>query len=106
MKTIAEALRDEIHYPLDSGYIENRLLSRDLDATLEVTKDILQSGAFLGAVADCLYSIYTDAPNISEADKSVTLPDRTNLIKRINSIYKSIGEPEKDDGEPKVYFGW
>lgn len=105
MKTILQALRDEINYPLPSGFLENQLLRRRLDCDREITAELLTDAQFMGAVADCLYSLI-EAPNVSEADKSVSLPDRNAILIKVNSIYRSIGEPEKDDGMPVVRFGW
>ena len=105
MRTIAQALRDEIDYPFPPGKLENRLLRRGLDGTEAITGEILESNAFRGAVADCLYSLIV-APNVSEGDKSVTLPDRDAILRLANSIYRSIGEPEKDDGQPRIFVGW
>lgn len=105
MRTIAQVLRDEIDYPIPEGKIENMLLCRGLDGTEAITGEILKGNAFRGAVADCLYNLVI-APNISEGDKSITLPDRDVILRLANSIYRSIGEPEKDDGQPTVDVGW
>lgn len=105
MRTIAQALRDEIHYPLPSGFIENRLLIRGFEGEAGITSEILGSNGFRGAVADCLYSLI-EAPNISESDKSISLAERDLILKKVNRIYKSIGEPEINTDEPTVQFGW
>lgn len=105
MKTIAQALKDEIHYPLPDGFVENRLICRGYEPGYEVSPEILTSNEFQGAVADCLYSLVI-APNISEADKSVTLPDPDRLLEQANSIYRAIGEDERLSGVPQVSFGW
>lgn len=105
MKTIAQTLIDEIHYPISLGFVENRLMARGIYGDAEITPELLTSNEFKGAVADCLWSL-VQAPNISEADKSVSLADRDSAAKLANSIYKEIGEPEKDNGEPTATFGW
>lgn len=105
MKTIAQALIDEIHYPLPEGFVYNKLLARGLEGEGKISAELFRSNEFKGAVADCLWSL-VQAPNISEADKSVTLPDRDSLIKLANSYYRAIGEPEQSYGEPTVQFGW
>jgi hypothetical protein len=102
MKTISEALTDEILYPLPLGFIENKLIARGLSGDDELTAKVLRSNGFRGAVADCLYSLATDAPNFSEADKSVSL-DKSALLTRANKIYESIGESAV--GTPTVYIG-
>lgn len=54
MKTVLQALKDEVHYKLSSGFFENRLLERSLDGNEICTIDILKSKPFKGAVADCV----------------------------------------------------
>lgn len=105
MRTIAQALKDEIHYPLSDGFLENRLMKRGLDGSGEITVNILNSPEFNGAVADCLYSLI-EAPNFSESDISISLQDRNVILKKVNAIYTSIGEQEKNLNQPKVYVGW
>lgn len=105
MKTIKQALVDEIHYPLNEGFIENRLLARGLEKDANISAEIFNSNEFRGAVADCLYSLI-DSPNFSESDISITLTDRNLILKKANSIYSSIGEDEKNLNQPKVYVGW
>lgn len=104
MKTILQALIDEIDYPFPKGKFENRLMARNLSAEDEATFEVLTGKEFKGAVADCLYSL-VEAVNFSEADKSVNLPDRDVILKKMNAIYISIGESEKCVGEPTVYIG-
>lgn len=105
MKTIAQALKDEILYPLDSGFIENKLMKRGLDGSSDVSVEILNSPEFNGAVADCLYSL-VEAPNFSESDISISLQDRKLILKKANILYASIGEGEKNLDTPTVYIGW
>lgn len=95
MKTVRQALLDEIHYPISEGFVENKLLSRGLNPDDELILDVLKSNEFRGAVADCLWSLI-EAPNFSEADKSISLGDRNVILKKVNSIYLSIGEPVVD----------
>lgn len=104
MKTIKQALIDEIHYPVGEGYVENRLLKRGLSADDECTTEVMNDNAFMGAVADCLYSLI-EAPNFSEADKSFSFSDRDLILKKANAIYNAIGEGDKITGEPMVYVG-
>lgn len=105
MKTIAQTLIDEIHYPLPLGFVDNRLLCRGLDGKSEISAEIINGNQFKGAVADCLWSLL-QAPNVSESDKSVSLPSQDSIIKLANTYYREIGEPEKTYGEPTVQFGW
>lgn len=104
MRTIAQALKDEIEYPLKDGKIENKLMGRRLDGNEEMTVEIYNSPMFKGAVADCLVSLI-EAPNLSESDISISLSDRKLILKMANSIYTAIGEVDKILDEPTVYIG-
>lgn len=101
MKTIAKALKDEVHYDLGSGFIENRLLERNLMAEDELTVEVLKSNNFKGAVADCLSSLI-QAPNFSDNGYSISLSDKDKIISYVNGIYNSIGETDKIIGEPTI----
>lgn len=106
MKTIRQALIDEVHYPLPLGFIENKIIERELDGDSEYTVEVLRSNEWKGALADCLYSLL-QAVSLSESDKSIgtlTDEDKKRLLVRINSLYKDIGE-ESPLGQPMVYIG-
>lgn len=98
MKTVRQALIDEIHYPISQGFIDNRLMSRGLYPEDELTIEVLKCNEFKGAVADCLWSLI-EAPNISEADKSISLAERDLILKKANAIYLSIGEKAVDTAD-------
>ena len=107
MKTVLQALRDEIHYPIPVGFVENKLIERQLNGDTEYSYDVAQSNEWKGALADCLYSLL-QAVTYSESDKSVgvlTDKDKERLLVRINSLYKSIGEATVNLGQPMVYIG-
>lgn len=103
MKTILQALKDEISYPLSDGFFENRLLARGIDGESIIDIEVMNSNAFKGAVADCLFAL-VDSPNFSESDISISLPDRSIILKKANLIYASIGEDEKAIDQPTVYI--
>lgn len=104
MKTVRQALIDEIHYPISEGFVENKLLARGLSPEDDMTPESFRSDAFRGAVADCLWSLI-EAPSFSEADKSISLGDRDLILKKVNSIYLSIGEEAVDIADkPAVYI--
>lgn len=106
MKTIMQALIDEIHYPIPVGFVENKLIERQLSGDEEYSFEVAQSKEWKGALADCLYSL-VQAVNLSESDKSIgTLSDKDKerLLVRINTLYKSIGESPAL-GQPMVYIG-
>lgn len=108
MKTIQQALLDAIYYPIGVKKVENIMIYRNLDAEGECTSEVMHSKEFMGALADCLFSL-VQAVNFSEADKSVgTLSEKqlTAILSRANSIYTSIGEEPKDiEPKPMVYIG-
>lgn len=104
MKTIQQALIDEIHYPIGEGFIQNKLIARGIEFEDEFTVETAKSPAYIGAVADCLFSLIS-APNFSEADKSFSLSDKALLLRKVNSLYNSIGEPSVAlDDKPMVYI--
>lgn len=104
MKTIKQALLDEIHYPLRESFVENKMIFRGFDENGEFTFEVANSNEFKGCVADCLYSLI-EAPNFSEADTSISLSDKQLILRKANAIYKAIGEEEKMLDEPMVYIG-
>ncbi len=104
MKTIRQALIDEISYPLNAGKVDNKLIARGLDGDEPISAQTLNSKEFIGAAADCLFDLI-DAPNFSESDISISLQDRMLILKKANYLYKSIGEEEKTLDQPKVYIG-
>lgn len=102
MKTILEALRDEIHYPLPTGYLENKLIVRGLNKDDEFDPETARGKDFRGCVADCLVGLVT-SPNISEGGVSISQTYKDQIMKIANSIYTSIGENEvTDEKEPTV----
>ena len=106
MKTIKQALIDEIHYPIPLGFVENKMIERQLNGDDEYTVEVAQSKEWKGALADCLYSLI-QAVSLSESDKSIgTLSDKDKerLLVRINALYKTIGESPAL-GQPMVYIG-
>lgn len=106
MKTIKQALIDEIHYPIPLGFVENKMIERQLNGDDEYTFEVAQSKEWKGALADCLYSLI-QAVSLSESDKSIgTLSDKDkeSLLVRINALYKTIGESPAL-GQPMVYIG-
>ena len=90
-KTILEAIVDDIHYPVSSGNLENRLITRDLEGGNEFNKDIANSKEYKGALADCLISLVS-APNFTEGDVTISLSDKDKIIEMANRLYESIGE--------------
>lgn len=101
MKTILQAITDEISYPIGKGLIENKIISRGLDGEEEFTIDVAKTNEYKGAIADCLYALI-DAPNFSEADIHISLADRDMILRKANAIYAAIGESTFD--EPMVYI--
>jgi hypothetical protein len=101
MKTILQALRDEIHFPVGTGHLENRLLRRGLIPNEECSLETFNDARFIGAVADSLWFLIS-APNISESDKQVNMVYKDLIVKQANQLYKSIGEEERVLDKPMV----
>ena len=107
MKTILQALKDEIYYPVNDGLLENKLLGRELMPDWEFSRDTLLSNEWKGALADSLLTLI-QAVNVSEGDKSfgsLTDKQREAILLRINNLYKDIGEEPVDiELRPTVYI--
>lgn len=107
MKTIGQALIDEVHIPIPFGYIENVCIKRGLDPEEEFSKDIADCDLYKGALADCLYSL-VQAVGFSESDKSIgslTEDQRKAIVFNANKLYRSIGEDEVYlVSQPTVYI--
>ena len=108
MKTIQQALIDEIHYPIPEGFLENVMIKRKLKPVGDCDSDTMNSKEYMGALADCLWSL-VQAINFSEADKSfgsLSDKDKERILLRVNSIYNAIGEPSVElEAKPMVYIG-
>lgn len=108
MRTILEAFKAEVGYPVSEGYLINRLLSRGLCPDEVCTAEVLRGNAFLGTMADTLIGIVR-MPNIQEGDMRIDLTDKSLLIKQANSIYRQLGERvvgEDEKPKPMVTIGW
>lgn len=106
-KTVAQALMDEVHYPIPCGYVENVCIKRGFTGDETFSYEISASNEYKGALADCYYSLLT-AVSFSESDKNfgaLTDKDKERLLGLANRLYGEIGEEEKYDGTPAVYIG-
>lgn len=108
MKTVQQALIDEIHYPISVGFVENVMTKRNLNPLDDCDMNVMSSDPYMGAVADCLWSL-VQAINFSEADKSFGVlsdKDKERILLRVNAIYNAIGEPPVElEAKPMVYVG-
>ncbi len=108
MKTIQQALIDEIHYPIPEGFVENVMIKRKLNPSGYCDSNTMNSKEYMGALADCLWSL-VQSINFSEADKSfgsLSDKDKERILLRVNSIYNAIGEPSVElEAKPMVYIG-
>lgn len=93
-KTILQAIVDDVHYPVSSGNLENRLITRGLDSDKEFTQDIANGKEYKGALADCLVSLVY-APNFTEGNVTISLSDKDKIISIANKLYQEIGEDNK-----------
>ena len=106
MKTIMQALLDEVLYPIPEGFVENVIIKRGLSQEEDFSKQVSESAEYKGALADCLYSL-AQAISFSEADKSIgalTDEQRKAILSRANKLYAEIGEEEKPGLQPIVYI--
>jgi hypothetical protein len=107
MKSILQAILDEVYYPINEGLVENKIISRRMDPDEEYSADVAESDPFKGALADTLLTLIQQV-NVSEADKSfgaLTDKQREALLTRINNLYKAIGEEEVElEAKPMVYI--
>lgn len=106
MKTIGQALVDEIHFPIPYGYIENTCIKRALDIEATFDTEIANSDAYKGTLADCLYSLI-QVVNFSESDKSIgslSEDQRKAILVQVNKLYNSIGEDVVTLSQPMVYI--
>lgn len=107
MKSILQAIKDEAYYPINDGLVENKILCRELDPAMEYNAFVAKSNAFIGALADTLYSLIQQT-SVSEGDKSfgaMTDKQREALLIRINKLYGAIGEePVEIELKPTVYI--
>jgi hypothetical protein len=107
MKTVGQALLDEVHIPIPYGFVENACIKRDLDIESEFTGDVARSDAYKGTLADCLLSLI-QAVSFSEADKSIgslSEDQRKAILVQVNRLYNSIGEEEVSlTPKPTVYI--
>jgi len=107
MKTVIQALLDEVFYPIPRGKAENICIRRGLNGEEPFNAERASSNAYKGALADCLYSLI-QAITFSEAGMSVgalTDAQRKAILKQMNGLYDEIGEEPKDDGAtPTVYI--
>ncbi len=96
MKTVGQALMDEIHIPIPYGFVENACIKRELEIECEFDSATAKSDAYKGALADCLYSLI-QAVSISESDKSIgslSEDQRKAILVQVNRLYDAIGEEE------------
>ncbi len=107
MKTIIQALIDDVLYPVPFGYVENVCIKRGIEPEAKFSSEIAESTSYKGALADCLRSLIQSV-NFSESDKSVgslTDKQRAQIIKMANNLYTEIGEPLIDEEQPMVFIG-
>lgn len=107
MKTIGQALADEVHLPIPYGFIENACIKRDLEIEAEFSGTVARSNKYKGTLADCLLSLI-QAVSFSEADKSIgslSEDQRKAILLQVNRLYISIGEDEVTlTPQPTVYI--
>lgn len=100
--TALEALRAKLTtYPIGTDLLCTALIDRGLDGGMAYTSEMGASRAFKGAWADCLRAVAL-AWNVSEGGVSLTLSDRSHIVRLANMLYRDLGEPLFEGGTPKV----
>ena len=59
MKTVFHALKDEIHFPIPEGFVENVCIKRELEPSGEFNAVIANENAYKGALADCPKKVHS-----------------------------------------------
>lgn len=107
MKTVREALIDEILYPMPEGKIDNKMIARGLKGGNVFTAEVAKSSEYRGCFADCLVALLQSV-SFSESDKSVGVVSdevKKKLLVIANNIYKELGEEEVvAEPKPMVYI--
>lgn len=107
MKTVGQALVDEVHIPIPYGFIENACIKRELEIEADFDSEIAKSDAYKGTLADCLLSL-VQAVSFSESDKSIgslSEDQRKAILVQVNRLYNAIGEEEVAlTPQPMVYI--
>ena len=107
MKTVGQALVDEIHIPIPYGFIENACIKRELEIEADFDSEIAKSDTYKGTLADCLLSL-VQAVSFSESDKSIgslSEDQRKAILVQVNRLYNAIGEEEVTlTPQPMVYI--
>lgn len=106
-KTILQALKDEIGFPVKQGFFENRLIARGMNSDDEFSADTAKSDTYWLTYADCLKGLVVGMPNIvTEGDLSLSGADKDNMLKIANGIYTRYGEDDSviKDTQPTVTY--
>lgn len=106
-KTILQALKDEIGFPIKSGFFENKLIARNINPDDEFSADTAKNDSYLLTYADCLKGLVVGLPNsVTEGDLSLSGADKDNMLKIANGIYNRYGEEESviKDVQPTVRY--
>jgi len=90
--TILEALKSLSSYPISDSTANRILIKRGLTGSTEFSQSIAISKAFELCEAD-VYTYLVSGTNISEGSYSVSLTDKSNLMKLASAIYSKHGEP-------------
>lgn len=88
--TILEALSGSVNYPVDENKLKKILVDRGLSDTETYTKEVGLGMAFQLATAD-VYTLLVSSANIAEGGYSVSMTDKSNMIKLANGIYSKYG---------------
>ena len=91
MKTVLEALKSCVGYPVPKDTIETIAVRRGIYDSLqeEINTQVMGSKAFALCEAEYLVTV----ANVSEGDVSISVNDKDILINTANSVYAKYDEP-------------
>ena len=89
--TILEALKSVVSYPVSTNTVETIAITRGLTSSATFDQSVALSSAFELAKAD-VYTHVVGAANISEGGYSVSMTDKSNMMKLAGAIYAKYGE--------------
>ena len=94
MKTVLQALKSCVGYPVPKDTIETIAVRRGIYDSLqeEINTQVMGSKAFALCEADIMKYLVTVA-NVSEGDVSISVNDKDILINTANSVYAKYDEP-------------
>lgn len=101
--TVLDSLRSISGYPLSASAVETAAVSRGLDSSAELTREIVESDAYRLAKADVMMML-ADAPDVTQEGISYSFTDgqRNSFRMSASVIYGECG----DDTARSTLYGY